>query len=321
MRTRLKRNKTGFTLVELSISLAFIAVLSITIALITTHMISSYQRGLVLKQVNSSGSEIVEDLRSAIAGSSAKSIVEMCETVYKSDGTTSDYSDCKADNAYRFTNIKSESVVTIIGAKDGGGDETITAPLYGAFCSGTYSYIWNSGYVLAKDKNKYSINGFSYNTDGTTTATAVFKYHVIGEENPRTITDFRLLKILDPSRSVCVAKVREGGSYTSDSETFGSTFVVGEGYGRFEEPATDLISSVGNNDLAIYDLDIFSTLSENSLTGNVFYSGSFILATIAGGVNIKTSGNFCTTPDEYAGDDFDYCAINKFNFAAQAVGE
>ena len=34
-----------------------------------------------------------------------------------------------------------------------------------------------------------------------------------------------------------------------------------------------------------------------------------------------SSGNFCKTPESFESDEnFDYCAINKFNFAAQAIG-
>ena len=59
----------------------------------------------------------------------------------------------------------------------------------------------------------------------------------------------------------------------------------------------------------------------------------FILATYRGGVNIKSNGDFCegsdskdgtrdsTDSDEMTLNDFDYCAVNKFNFSARATGE
>ena len=52
------RKRTGFTLVELAISIGFIALLSITVAVITTNLVSAYQRGLTMKQVNTTGMDI-----------------------------------------------------------------------------------------------------------------------------------------------------------------------------------------------------------------------------------------------------------------------
>ena len=62
-----------------------------------------------------------------------------------------------------------------------------------------------------------------------------------------------------------------------------------------------------------------ATPATNDLGKASFYSVSFILGTVQGGINVMSSGNFCKAPEE---DDsnFDYCAINKFNFAAQATG-
>jgi len=321
MQACLNKRTKGFTLIELSISLAFISTLVVAIALITSHLVSTYQRGMVLKQVNSSGSEIVEDLRSAISGSSAKSVINMCDTVYGTATSSTDYQKCIDDKGRLFTAIKAHGQVTIKnqGSKNGEAVNT-DVPIFGAFCSGTYSYIWNSGYLLAKDRNIYDVEGVSYSGDGIATSSIIFQYYTNDSDTVKEAKDFRILKILDPSRSVCVAKIREG-KYGDDITIGNNVFLVDkDAYGRFEEVATDLLSSAGNNELAVYDLNVYPS-AQNSATGNVFYSGSFILATIAGGINIKASGNFCTTPNERAGDSFDYCSINKFNFAAQAVGE
>ena len=64
----------------------------------------------------------------------------------------------------------------------------------------------------------------------------------------------------------------------------------------------------------------------NETTKQIFFSGTFILATIRGGVNIQSNGDFCTGDKEVDGDEFnlnnfDYCAVNKFNFSARATGE
>ena len=49
------RTQSGFTMVELSITLAFLALLLISIAVITTNIIAIYQKGMTLKAVNSVG--------------------------------------------------------------------------------------------------------------------------------------------------------------------------------------------------------------------------------------------------------------------------
>ena len=81
----------------------------------------------------------------------------------------------------------------------------------------------------------------------------------------------------------------------------------------------DLLAD-SDDSLAIYDLTIFRPVTHN-LTFQSFYSGTFILATVPGGVDITGSGNYCKDAPDGLSTDFAYCAINKFNFAARARGE
>ena len=74
------------------------------------------------------------------------------------------------------------------------------------------------------------------------------------------------------------------------------------------------------NNLAIYDFTIFAP-TVHGLTSSGFYSGTFILATLRGGININSTGEFCSDPPDGLKTDFAYCAINKFNFSMRAVGE
>lgn len=88
------------------------------------------------------------------------------------------------------------------------------------------------------------------------------------------------------------------------------------------------------SDLAMYNFTIFPA-TQHATTKQIFYSGMFILATYRGGVNIKSNGDFCEGSDNEDGsrdldsngnsemtmNDFDYCAVNKFNFSARATGE
>lgn len=267
--------KRGFTLVELSLSIAFISILSITIALIINNAISTYRRGVTLNQVNTVGMELVDDMRAAIQNSPARSVVKECELNYSSSA-------CENDELIRSFVVKKE--LTDI---DGVGENI---PIYGAFCTGAYSYIWNSGYFYAEDEPLKNVSK------------AELKY--MGSDGVVLMNNFRLLKIKDRERAVCVL-----------SE--GSQFDISGGTAISDEPEI-LLADDKNNPLALYDLDAMVPATNASGTAS-YYSVSFILGTVQGGINIMSSGNFCKTPED-DNSSFDYCAINKFNFAVQAIG-
>lgn len=63
---RAKQN-IGFTLIELMLSMSFIAVLLITIAGTTTQIIHIYTKGLTVREVNQAGRTISEDIQRTIA--------------------------------------------------------------------------------------------------------------------------------------------------------------------------------------------------------------------------------------------------------------
>ena len=79
-----------------------------------------------------------------------------------------------------------------------------------------------------------------------------------------------------------------------------------------------LLANDDANKLVLYDLAV-AVPAINNAGNSAFYSVSFILGTVDGGINVMSSGNFCKAPEE-SNSNFNYCAINKFNFAAQANG-
>ena len=294
MRKKMRQNLRGFTLVELSLSLVFIATLSLVIALIITNTISSYRRGIVLKQINTVGMGLVDDMRSAIQDSSTKSLTSECASLLNNE---SDIASCEENGGQAFvTAVKKASRVEV------SADEIIyNIPMIGAFCTGTYSYIWNSGYFFAEKNGDYpKIVGVDK---------AKFVY---GTGNGTTLTNFKLLKVRDNNRAVCVAASMSSGLNTN-------TFDIRNYSDTLEEAPIDLLAS---NDvgLAMYDLTAI-TPADSPASNSLFYTVSFILGTSQSGLNISSTGNFCATPNEYEGQNFDYCAINKFNFAARATGE
>ena len=71
-----KTVKTGFTMIELSLSLVFVGILSIMMVLIISDTVASYRRGVTLNRINTVGMDLVDDMRSAVQNSSAGSLNE-----------------------------------------------------------------------------------------------------------------------------------------------------------------------------------------------------------------------------------------------------
>ncbi len=318
-----RKSSRGFTLIELSLSLVFIGILSIAIVLIISNTVASYRRGQTLNSIATMGMDLVDDFRSAVQNSSASTASSDCMIFY---GPGAVREQCINDNASNFTRVTKYASVRLSDT------EVINnVPVYGAFCTGSYSYIWNSGYF---ENSEINAEGQDRQVMGT--ASAVLKYRnlnnnvVTVQKSLRTIDGdrpFRLLKVRDDSRAVCVSVVRKynGRDYENNykapsNDALSNVFDISEGYGVVVEEPVDLILADNDNNLVLYDLNIAKPAESGTRT-NAFYAASFILGTMGGGINIKATGNNCTPPMEYETQDFDYCAINKFSFAVQANGE
>lgn len=310
--------KNGFTLVELSLSIAFIAVLSIIIVVIINNTISSYRRGLTLNKINSVGMDLADDIRAAIQNSSSRAVTSLCSIHYpESSVVGSDYMNCVENGARNFVSVARLATVRRKVDNVVIGDDI---PVYGAFCTGYYSYIWNSGYFSD-----------DYIVDGTESASLRYR----GADNAvKTASNFKLLKLEDDSRSVCVSAVLGSDPNASTKyytvQTHGSASgrkINNDGLSEFnisnytttlEEPI-DILANDTENDLALYDFWSAAPAESKSQYG-LFYVTTFTLGTKSGGINIKANGNFCATPADYQMENLDYCAINKFNIASQAMG-
>lgn len=64
------KNNAGFTMIEMMLSMAFVAFLMVTIAMTTISMAQTYEKGLTLNSVNKSGRAIISDMQSTIQQSS-----------------------------------------------------------------------------------------------------------------------------------------------------------------------------------------------------------------------------------------------------------
>lgn len=313
----MRNDLRGFTIIELSLSIAFIAILSLTVVLIIMNSVSTYRKGLMMNQINTTGMDLVDDFRAAVQNSSAGSVASECDSIVFSSESYRTY--CKNEKGLGFVSVRRN--VAVKPAHASGSGQTV--PVYGAFCTGSYSYIWNSGYFFS---GEHIINNdVSYKP-------ADLKYNLLtdtGEATHTWSTDnpgktFKLLKIEDGERAVCKTAirvpskqyVREG--YTINGNSSNNTFDI-TGFSALESEPVDVLES--SKSLAIYYL--WAPAPADSVTmNNMFYSVSFILGTVQGGINLKNNDR-CARPndlDNQEVENFDYCAINKFNFAVQANG-
>jgi len=295
------RTKKGFTLVELSIATAFLSVLLVLLALITLEIVSIYRKGLAIKSINATGKELIEGFTAAITAAPAKDLTASCSDFFPATSSqpNSGYSKCLNDEAYKLVYHQHYYTVNIDGVDS-------IVPTNGSFCTGLYSYVWNTGYFY----------GDKYQT-AATPATLTYVY----KDTKKTI-DFRLLRVLDPSRLVCASQINNEyeftGTYTAhanyDISSYNSTQ-----YALAAEPTELLASKIDTlSQLALFDFKAYPP-AQDHISKQIFYPATFVLATTQGGVNVTATGDYCLAPTGID-TDFYYCAINKFNFAARAVG-
>lgn len=300
----INQSEAGFTIVELSLAIAFIASLLIFVAVVTSNILAIYQKGLTIKAINSVGRGLIDNISSSVTSAPALSVSSACMklSALGNEGAPN-VSACNSDKALRgyIYNAKVDS--------DG-------KQLYGVFCTGAYSYVWNTAY------------GFKA---GDTISVRYNEGKTLPENDNERLT---LARFKDPTRRVCTASM-DLTSYSSLFESSSNYSLNIEHYADnpslkivYPDPETDLLASNEAN-LLLYELTIFAP-STNTVTGRSLYTGTFILATERGGINIENTGDFCQNVDEDGnsvtsslgslGAEFNYCAINKFNFAARTAG-
>ncbi|MDO4889209.1 MAG: hypothetical protein Q4A25_00740 [Candidatus Saccharibacteria bacterium] len=292
------RSKSGFTILETALAMAFISFLMLAIGFAVIQISNIYQKGITIKVLNNNGRELVDEFSRTILASKYDKV--------------EDSEDSHFD--YTFTEVREELYgVGTRGENDGTGEEKLQ--LHGAFCLGNYSYIWNTGYALdlpdsGGDSTQIPVDG------GQKEYSTKKAYLIVGEDDPNTPENetetkinFRLARVPDSGREVC----RSNAKNKEDNKP--NEYVV------TKTKANNYVEilSESENQLVLYDLTVFEPIYHPG-TGHALYSASFILGTADGGIDITVPGNFCTDKPENLKTDFNYCSINKFNFAARATG-
>ena len=151
-------------------------------------------------------------------------------------------------------------------------------PTRGFFKTGNFTYVWNTGYVLNENESVYNL------TEEQAT---------VKDQDNKEYKNFRLLRVKGTPKSI-----------SADGKTY-----------EFENTPVELLAS-SESALAIYDFQIFSAAYDTN-TQHAYVSGTFILGTISGGIDITSNSNFCTDVPDGLTTDFNYCAINKFSFGTR----
>lgn len=263
--------RKGFTIIETTLSMTFISVLLLMTTFLIIQMSSIYQKTLTVKAVNTVSQELIEDITRHIRASTIVSTSAKCSMISETS-----LPDCIKDGAFKYIYRQYEY--------DFGDGKTV--PTNGIFCSGLYTYIWNTGYVF---RNSYGNN---------------FRAVINGN------SDYRLVRAFDPGGELCTGNVN-GSTYEYNPDTVSPQYNISE--------PQELLSTA-ESDLALYDLRIFHP-ARHAYSGQAFYAGTFILATLQGDIDIRSSGEYCKGSNNAMFDEFTYCALNKYNFAAEATGE
>ena len=328
MRLGHKRNRNGFTLIELSLAIAFISILLITVTVITNEIIQIYRKGYAIKAINQVGRDLIDDFQTSVIQSPPASIATFCSERYHNDDTQRE--SCESTNN-GFYSIYQQYYASVKVTSGSDASSAKQVPTSGIFCSGKYTYLWNTGYIY--NTKDYEFQGSGGNqTELRNKHKLKIKYEyrdantgniVSGDSSSNTdpYKDFRLLKVEDPSGAICSSTLTN--NYPSTAQA-----IVGPGgdAGGFKITIPFTLSSAPeellrktDSDLSLYDLVVFEPARVGA-GERLLFSGSFILGTINSGVDIMSSSNFCEAPT-YFDSDFSYCAINKFNFTIQTSGK
>lgn len=289
-------SRQGFTLIEISIVLAFVSVLLISIALIISNIMAVYQKGLTLKAVDSVGRNLIDEFTTAINAAPSIDTANLCRSYAKDDIDA-----CQADNAYKYIFQSRQSSIESVQYS-------------GVLCTGNYSYIWNTQYGIQTTSPSQSLDLTYLNSAG----------------EQKTLQRPTLARFEDKNYLACTTSMKDNKYEYKPDFSFAIypvniTKLANGQDNRIADPETNFLDG-SELPLLLYELTIFP-ISQDSVTLRSFFSGTFILATEQNykDASILRTDDYCLVQNSGSGildlgSRFNYCAINKFNFAARTAG-
>ncbi len=325
--------KKGFTIIELMLAMIFLSTLLVVIAVLILNMITIFQKGMSIKSINSASRSLIDDFNRSVSGSLNVKIGE--ENL--SDGTPGYISRNEAIAGLPLYFFQDTTRNITIPANQGAVSIVDDWPIRGAFCTGGFTYIWNTGYALNRDyaspkfpykyvmrANDNSILTHNQQTYANPDLSRVAKIEFLPASSWNDDGIFQLLKVQDPTREICSERARYGKDDTERTLVLSTSGQEVLEMLESSKPASGSTqyarSSIDEYGLALYDFRMFPAV-RNTATKHIFYSGTFILGTLRGGVNIMANGEFCRDDSNNLTSDFAYCSVNKFNFSMRATGE
>lgn len=139
--------QNGFTVIELMLAMAFVSVLMMAIAMTVMQLANMYNKGTTLRAVDQAGRAISRDMQTTLSSAQPLDV--------GTDGRDG-------------LNFKSQVFTT--------GDASL--PGGGRLCTGTYSYVWNTGRSLRQQRPVNTYEGSGDN-------------------------EIRLIKVHDPGAAYC----------------------------------------------------------------------------------------------------------------------
>lgn len=310
------KQKKAFTIIELMLAMSFLGTMLLGIASLIMQITNIYQKGLAIRGVNTVGREIISDLTRTVQASRVNDLSINPSTQENSNEIT-EVEVRRARSDYFVEKVKNGK------------------QLGGAFCTGSYSYVWNTAdnirVAKSSEKNIVIKDGKVVNgTSDELKELGVLTIRVKDNNNDddEVLIVPKLVRFSDYNRDACFHDDNGEMAGNDDSNPIKESATSFDLYDKMKEKDINELIEDNEADLVLYDFTVLPA-TQNYTTKQIFYPGTFILATYRGGVNITSNGDFCqgsdnesgSMDDEYTGNDFDYCAVNKFNFAARATGE
>ena len=149
----MKEHKKGFTIIEITLAMTFLAILMVSIATLIMRVTNIYQKGLAMRAINATGTEVIEDITRTIGAASY--LVD----IHSQDAELGGNGVMEYDNNYKLVE---KYYYDYTAYNENHNGKNFNVQYFGVLCTGDYSYIWNTARALDPDfttKNFITVNG------------------------------------------------------------------------------------------------------------------------------------------------------------------
>lgn len=149
----MKEHKKGFTIIEITLAMTFLAILMVSIATLIMRVTNIYQKGLAMRAINATGTEIIEDITRTVGAASYLVDIHSQDAELGGNGVMEYNNNYKLVEKYYYD-------YTVYNENHNG--KNFNVQYFGVLCTGDYSYIWNTARALDPDfttKNFITVNG------------------------------------------------------------------------------------------------------------------------------------------------------------------